>query len=394
MNAAVTAILLLALGVVLVPVSVLLVQVVCAAMPRRPAPMTAGARPQLAVLVPAHDESSVIRETLQSVLRQLRQGDRLLVVADNCSDDTARIAAASGAEVVERRDTSRRGKGYALDFGIRYLERQPPQLVVVVDADCEVAAGAIDGIARVSATTGRPVQALYLMKGPRLAGPTAPIVEFAFTVKNLVRPLGFLRLSLPCQLMGTGMAFPWDIIRSARLASGHIVEDMKLGVDLARAGRPPLFCPEALVLSRFPASADGRKTQRARWEHGHLAMILREGPRLLLEGLRGKLGLLALALDMVVPPLALLALSIIVLVAFSAAHALLTFSLAPLVAAGVIALMFGAAIGLSWLRFGMGILSFRRLLLGLVYALCKVPLYFGFVVRRQVEWVRSKREEL
>jgi cellulose synthase/poly-beta-1,6-N-acetylglucosamine synthase-like glycosyltransferase len=141
MSAAVTVILLTALGLVLLPVSVLLVQVVCASMPRRPAPMPAGARPQLAVLVPAHNESGVIAQTLQSVLPQLRQGDRLLVVADNCSDATARIAAACGAEVVERRDTSRRGKGYALHFGMRHLERLPPELVVIVDADCEVTAG-------------------------------------------------------------------------------------------------------------------------------------------------------------------------------------------------------------------------------------------------------------
>jgi cellulose synthase/poly-beta-1,6-N-acetylglucosamine synthase-like glycosyltransferase len=379
---------------VLVPVAVLLVQVLCATMPRRLAPMPAVDRPRLAVIVPAHDESGVIRQTLHSVLAQLGPGDRLVVVADNCSDDTARIAAASGAEVAERHDEARRGKGYALDFGVRHLQDEPPEVVLVVDADCEVTAGAIDLIARLSASTDRPVQALYLMSTPRLAGTMAQIAEFAWVVKNLVRPLGFLRLGLPCQLMGTGMAFPWTAIRSAELASGHIVEDMKLGLELARAGKAPLFCPEALVRSCFPSSEDGRRSQRTRWEHGHLGMILGEGPRLLWEGLRGKgSGLLALALDMVVPPLALLALSIIVLVAFSAAHALLTFSLAPLVAAGVVALMFGAAIGLSWLRFGLGILSFRRLLLGLVYAFRKVPLYVRFVVRRQVEWVRSKREE-
>jgi cellulose synthase/poly-beta-1,6-N-acetylglucosamine synthase-like glycosyltransferase len=394
MSSLLTAILLVVLAFVLVPVSVLLLQVVCAAMPRRPAPIPLAARPRLAVLVPAHNESSVIRETLDSVLPQLEPGDRLVVVADNCSDDTARVAAGAGAEVAERRDSSRRGKGYALDFGLRCLGRESPQVVVIVDADCEVTAGAIDRIARLSASTGRPVQALYLMKAPPSAGTMALIAEFAWVVKNLVRPLGFLRLALPCQLMGTGMAFPWAVIRSARLASGHIVEDMKLGLDLARAGRPPLFCPEALVRSCFPSSEDGRRTQRTRWEHGHLGMILSEAPRLLWEGLRGKgSGLLALALDMAVPPLALLALSIIVLVAVCAAHALLTLSLAPLVVAGMVSLMFGAAIGLSWLRFGLGILSPGRLPLALIYAVRKLPLYLKFVVSRQVEWVRSKRDE-
>lgn len=394
MSAALSGMLLVVLGFVLVPVSVLLLQVICAAMRRRPAPMPKVVRPRLAVLVPAHNESQGIRGTLDSVLPQLKQGDRLVVIADNCSDDTAQVAAGSGAEVVERHDASRRGKGYALDFGVRHLERDPPQQVVIVDADCEVTAGAIDRIARMSASTGRPVQALYLMKSPQSAGAMAPIAEFAGVVKNLVRPLGFLRLGLPCQLMGSGMAFPWAAIRSAQLASGHIVEDMKMGVDFSRAGVPPLFCPEALVRSYFPGSEDGTRNQRTRWEHGHLGMIVGEAPRLLWEGVRGNgSGLLALALDLCVPPLALLTLTIIALLAVSAAHALLTLAIAPLAMAGVISLMFGAAVGLSWLRFGSGILPFGQLLLAFAYAFRKIPLYLKFVIGRQVEWVRSTRDK-
>jgi cellulose synthase/poly-beta-1,6-N-acetylglucosamine synthase-like glycosyltransferase len=394
MTAALSALLLAVLALVLIPVSVLLLQGICAVMPRRPAPMPVTPRPRLAVLVPAHNESQVIRATLDSVLPQLRPGDRLVVIADNCSDDTARIAADVGAEVLERGDISRRGKGYALDFGVRHLERAPPQVVVIVDADCDVTAGTINRIACASASTGRPVQALYLIRAPQGAETTASVAEFACIVKNLVRPLGFLRLGLPCQLMGTGMALPWAAISSVQLASGHIVEDMKLGIDLARAGTPPLFCPEALVQSYFPSSEDGTRSQRTRWEHGHLGMILGEVPRLLWDGLRGKgSGLLALALDMFVPPLALLTLILVALVAVCAAHAQLTSSIAPLMVSGVISLVFGAAIGLSWLRFGSGILPFGKLLLAFIYAFQKIPLYLRFAISRQVEWVRSKRDD-
>ena len=133
MTTAITSLLLVVLAFVLVPVSVLLMQVVCAVMPRKPAPMPDVPRPCLTVLIPAHNESVGILATLDSVLPQLLKDDRLLVVADNCSDDTARISADAGAEVVERNDASRRGKGYALDFGVRHLERDPPQLVVIVD---------------------------------------------------------------------------------------------------------------------------------------------------------------------------------------------------------------------------------------------------------------------
>ena len=393
MTVAILILLLVVITLVLVPTSVLLVQVVCAVLPRKPAPVPDVPRPRLAVLIPAHDESVGILATLDSLLPQLFKDDRLLVVADNCSDDTAQVSAGNGAEVVERHDTSRRGKGYALDFGVRYLERDPPQVLVIVDADCEVTSGAIDRIARTSAATGRPVQALYLMKPPKSAGLMTPIAEFAWIVKNQVRPLGFLRLGLPCQLMGTGMAFPWTVIREARLASGHIVEDLKMGVDFARAGVPPLFCPEALVTSYFPGSEEGTRSQRMRWEHGHLAMITSEVPRLFLDRIRSKgSGLLALALDMCVPPLTLLLLVIIVLFGLSTVLALANRSNAPLAMASLELLMLISALLLSWLRFGTESVSLGGLLRAIPYMLAKVSIYLKFVVRRQVKWERSKRD--
>ena len=130
---------------------------------------------------------------------------------------------------------------------------------------------------------------------------------FAFRVKNWVRPLGLRALNLPCQLMGTGMAFPWEIISSANLATGAAVEDLKLGLDLARAGHPPLFCPSAGINSQFPSSIKGAKSQRKRWEQGHIGMIATTFPRFIYKGLTGgNFRLLALTLDMAVPPLTLL----------------------------------------------------------------------------------------
>src|SRR5215469_2008975 len=77
------------------------------------------ARGSIAVLVPAHNEGAGIQHTLADITAQLLPGDRLLVVADNCTDDTVVTARAAGAEVIERKDTSKIGKGYALDWGIR-----------------------------------------------------------------------------------------------------------------------------------------------------------------------------------------------------------------------------------------------------------------------------------
>lgn len=210
---------------------------------------------KVAILVPAHNESVHLLPTLQCLKAQLGPHDRLLVIADNCQDDTASLARAAGVEVLERQHASLRGKGYALAFGVDALRAAPPEVLIVVDADCTVSAGGIRALAQRCAQTQCPVQMLDLMVAPAGAGLRTRMLEFAWLVKNQVRPLGSFRLGRACHLMGTGMALPWDLAASARLATGHIAEDMKLGVDMALAGRPTQFLEQAQITSEFPLDA-------------------------------------------------------------------------------------------------------------------------------------------
>ena len=375
------------------PAGVLLIQALLALRGRGEAQLPAGRRPRVAVLIPAHDEASVIVETLAALKPQLAQEDRVLVVADNCSDDTAALARSMGAEVVERTNVILRGKGFALDFGVRYLEAVPPEVLLIVDADCKVESGAVDRLARLCAMTGRPLQALYLMRAPTGAGLKMRVAEFAWRVKNWVRPLGWLRLGLPCQLMGTGMAFPWSVAVCMDLAHASIVEDMELGLDLAVEGFPPLFCPEARVISWFPTGEAATRSQCTRWEHGHLGLIQRETPRLLARALvRRDVRLLGLALDLLVPPQALLALLLVGSLVISGAIALVGLSMLPFVLflVGLVALT--ASVLLAWAGWGRGVVSLADLLFVPLYMLSKVPVYLTFWFRRQKEWVRTSRE--
>jgi cellulose synthase/poly-beta-1,6-N-acetylglucosamine synthase-like glycosyltransferase len=380
----------------LVPVSILFLQVVLACLPLKKAPRALlGKRPSIVVLVPAHNESLVLENTLNSIFPQLIEGDRLLVVADNCSDGTAKIALANGAEVIERIDLERRGKGYALDFGIRHLlKTNPPEVIVIIDADCHVSEGAIDKLARLCVEKGRPIQALDLMTAPLAGSLNIRVAEFAWLVKNQVRPLGFYQIGLPCQLMGTGMAFPWHILSKASLASGHLVEDMKLGIDLTRSGLSPLFCPEARVTSVFPDSVEGADTQRVRWEHGHLGMIIKEAPKRLVEAIfKLNVHLFALILDLTVPPLALLLLMILMLFGISLVNFAISGSPRPVFLTGIELFLMGTAVLIAWWRFGQHILNLKDFANAPMYALRKIPLYFKFLAGRQVEWVRSKRDK-
>jgi cellulose synthase/poly-beta-1,6-N-acetylglucosamine synthase-like glycosyltransferase len=380
--------------VALLPVIVFFVEVLFSIASRKTQEPVATDYPRLAIVMPAHNEELIIAAAIRSIVPQLRPTDRFIVVADNCSDKTTSIAVSEGAEVIIRSDEQHRGKGYALDFGIRHLERaSPPEVVVVMDADCLVTAGAIEKLSCLCARVSRPVQALYLMSAPPNAGIMTRIGAFAWLVKNQVRPLGLKRLRLPCQLMGTGMAFPWKSIQSARLATGQIVEDLKLGIDLAIAGTPPLFCPEALVSSMFPTVHDGIRSQRTRWEHGHLAMIVSEAPRLLIRSLATlDFRLAAMALDLSVPPLALQTLVIAALWISAGIFFVQTAVLLPLALATLAAALLVMAVFLSWARYGRDIISLRELTYAFFYAVGKIPLYAKFLVARQLDWVRSKRD--
>ena len=378
-------------------VGVFVLQILAAAWPRGPAAARShqhAVRGRLAVLVPAHDEAAGIARTLAAVLPQLRGQDRVVVVADNCTDDTAAIARAAGprVQVVERWHATDRGKGFALAFGVDALRADPPGLVVILDADCHIAQGSLDALCDCVVDHDRPAQALYLMNARPDARLPRRIAQFAWRVRNWVRPAGWRRLGLPCQLMGTGMAFSWPMLREAPLANASIVEDMQLGIALAMAGRPPLFCPRALVTSLFPDSAAATRSQRTRWEHGHLETIARELPGLLAAAWRRRDTRLAgMALDLCVPPLALLA---ALLAAGTVLAALLSWwmdGVGPGLASGLLFGSFGAAVLLAWWLRGRDLVRLFELLSIPAYIAAKLPVYARFVVHRERRWVRTDR---
>ncbi len=377
-----------------VPIAVFFLECVLALWPKRRG--TPAERPPsrpIAVLVPAHDEEAGVGPTLRGIREQLDPGDRVIVVADNCSDATADRARAEGAEVLERRDDRLRGKGYALSFGLNHLKAAPPDVVVFIDADTKLAAGSIRALRDAAGATRRPVQAVNQLEPPPGAGATDIISSFAFLTKNLVRPAGLSRLGVPCHLLGTGMALPWEHIDIDRLSTGNIVEDMQMGIDLAIAGTPPLLCLDATVSGSLPASRKAALTQRTRWEHGHLGTLFTQAPRLAWQALRrGKVSLLGLALDLLVPPLALLSIVWAAVAAACGIAAWRSFSVVPAIVAGSAGGALLLAVFLAWARHARGVIPGRVLFFAPLYILWKIPLYAAFLFRRQTEWIRTARD--
>lgn len=349
-------------------------------------------RPSIAVLIPAHDEEQHIEATLTRIKEELSPADRLLVVADTCIDRTAALATRAGAETVIRNDPNLRGKGFALAAGLRHLAATPPDVVVFIDADCRVSSGGVELFARACAASNAPVQCLYLMIADPDSRAPPRLAEFAWRIKNDLRPNGYARLGLPCQLLGSGMALPWRLINPEMFATGHLTEDLLVGLDLAMKGFSPRFFREASVTSYFPKTPRSQGQQKQRWVHGHFALINSHSLRLIYQALRRRdFGLLALAADLAVPPLGVLAVANIALLLMSLGWMAAVGAWAPLALAILASALFASSLVTAWYVCGRDLIGLEELKQVPRHIIMVMGSALNLARGHKVPWVRADR---
>jgi 1,2-diacylglycerol 3-beta-glucosyltransferase len=270
-----------------------------------------GERLPLTVLIPAHDEEEGIGATLEALAGcdYPHSRARMIVIADNCGDRTAERARAAGAEVWERRDAGRRGKGHALIWALERFDAEVPEGegVVVLDADCVPSANLLQAVEGRLRRGARVLQVDYVVGNPEASHVSA--LRFgAFALMNTVRPRGKQRLGLSCGLLGTGMAFSRELLRRQPWTATGLAEDGEYHMRLVLAGERAEFVADASVTSAMPTSLRGSTEQQARWEGGKLQLIRRWAPRLLLSGIARRDPVRVHAgLECLVPPQSLIA---------------------------------------------------------------------------------------
>ena len=345
-----------------------------------------------AILVPAHNEALNIGSTVNA-LRLAAPNCRIVVVADNCTDDTACLALAAGAEAISRTNLTQKGKGFALAFGRDYLAKSPPEAVIIIDADCRLSPGSAEILIARAVDGNQPVQGLNLLVTGSSPSPLASISNFAMLIKNHVRARGLERLGGGTLLFGTGMAFPWKLFATLDLATSHAVEDLQLGLSLAKKGISVGFEDRALVTSPAASVADSQG-QRSRWEHGFLQAAARNGLPMLFSGIRnGSRHLLTIGVHMMVPPLAMLILLCLLALPLLATLLWLgSSSIAPLMLLCVCLALFAMALLAAWWQVGRGVLSVATMFKIPLYILWKVPIYLRFFTARQTGWNRTQRD--
>ena len=367
----------------------LLVEILAALAPQRRLSVDAECAAQFVVLIPAHNEEAGLPRTLAALSADGVSPDCILIVVDNCDDGTERIARAAGVRVLVRRDEGRKGKGFALQAGLDDLRSSPPDVVVFLDADCQSTPGALRRLACAADRHQRPVQGLNLMSAAD-ESPQQAVAAFAWRFINQARMSGLWTLFGTTRLT-TGFALPWAIARDLDLGSGEIVEDLAMTVRLARAGHTPAFLPEARITSEFVRSTEGGTRQRARWELGSLRLGRTAAAPTVLAGLRaGRPSLVALGLDVAVPPLTVFGAAFVVLLALEALALLFGFPLGFVIgAAGAAAFALSVAIG--WARFGREVLPPRRIGGVAAYLWRKRKVYGGAARDSTKSWSRAER---
>ena len=353
-------------------------------------------------VVPAHNEAGHIGETIASLLGQAYPQElaEVWVVADNCTDATAKEAEAAGARVLVRNDPSRRGKGYALDHAFTHLLADPAwDAVVVVDADTVVSAHLLAAYAARLGAGAQAIQADYGVRNPDASWRTR-LMAVALGMFHRLRALGRSRLRLSVGLRGNGMCFARQLlVRHPHRAHG-LVEDVEYGIEIGKGGVAVAYVDEARVLGEMVSGAKASRSQRQRWEGGRRQLLRAQLGPLVAAAWRQRSALLAdLACDLLVPPLSTLGLALVATAAALAAAwaaAILGGQPVPgLTAVSVLwcvdAALLLAYVGRGAILSGLGWSALSALLYAPFYLAWKLALKL-VPDRQRGDWVRTARE--
>ena len=276
---------------------------------------TASAEPRLRmlILIPAHNEADGIGEVLDKLRLSLKwPADQMeiVVIADNCTDDTAEIAAAK-ATVLVRDVPDIRGKGQALHWAVETHLRVWPRsfdAVIVIDADSIVNPGFLHAMQAVLAGGDQVAQAHDTVWNVRDSWRTS-LMFAGFSAINYLRPLGRSAFGWSAGLKGNGMCFSREVLLKYGHPAGSVAEDLEQGMRYLADGINVAFVAGAVVRAKMPVGAKAAVSQRARWEGGRSQVAKVWIPRLLnrfLQGVaRGRPDWSALdgVMELLIPPL-------------------------------------------------------------------------------------------
>lgn len=285
---------------------------------RRPKPLPDAPERRYGVLIAARNEEGVIGALLESIAGQDYPADKLdvFVVADNCTDKTAVVARAAGARVFERFDTERVGKGYALDFLLREIDKECGLSAYdgyfVFDADNLLDEGFVREMNKCFSEE-RPVVTSY--RNSKNYGDNWISAGYSLWFLRDSGQLNAARTALGGSSVVAGTGF----LMSSRLLQENggwhyflLTEDTEFTIDMILHGVHIAYCGSAVLYDEQPTRFSQSWWQRLRWAKGYLQILRKDGLRMV-KGLFGRSAFACFDVAMAFMPAILLSMASFVL---------------------------------------------------------------------------------
>lgn len=349
------------------------------------------------VIIPAYNEEFVIGRTVSNLLKMNYSQDMidLVVIADNCTDNTAQVAREAGAICLEREADPKGRKGYALAW---YLETVLPaaesyDALIIFDADSRPSHDFLQVMSRKISAGASVLQGQHIIANSSDSLFTR-MADIDMRINNRLRNLARSNLGLSCRLMGDAMCFERNVLEKYPWSAYSLVEDREYGIQLLGQGIRIHYVPEAASLGQAASGWSRARSQRMRWTGGVLHLRRRFAAQLLWTGIRsGNPSAIDQAVELLIPPFSVLAIGAVSLLTAQILFPGLRFSGSITVTAGLtIALILVPIFGLLLDRAPASL--FLYVILGPIYAAWRIWIYLMTLIRLdRLQWIRTKRTE-
>ena len=229
-------------------------------------------------IIPAHNEEAVIANLIESLKNQTYNKELydIYVIADNCTDNTAKVAKEAGAIVYERFDSTKKTKGYALNWFLKQKieEDAPYDAFFVFDADNIVDKNFIKNMNKKLCQGEDVVQGYRDIKNPTDSWITAGYAIFYWTMHRFYH-LARYNLGLSPLLNGTGFMVRFDVVKPNGWDTETLTEDIEFSLKRIIAGKKLGWATDAIVYDEQPVGFKQSWSQRSRWTVGHIQCISR-----------------------------------------------------------------------------------------------------------------------
>ena len=272
---------------------------------------------RIAVLIAARNEENVIGQLLDSIHAQKNypmDHVDIYVGADNCTDDTARVARERGAIVFERHDTVHVGKGYVLNEMLKRIKRPGRKhydAYLVLDADNILDPNFISEIEKVY-SSGYEIVTCY--RNSKNYGDNWISAGYALWFLREAQYLNNARMRLgsSCAVSGTGFLFSDGVLEACGGWNFFLLtEDIEFTIDNVVRGEKVGYAAGAVLYDEQPTSFAQSWRQRMRWSKGYLQVFRKYASELFSGIARGSFSCYDMTMN-IMPAAVLTGLSIVV----------------------------------------------------------------------------------